>query len=119
LSASFDLQSDWNFRITASREVVVKAKNDAVRKVSVIDVLTNAPLPLEASKDFPLETLVSQKAYYVTFKVYTAKITEGLSSDFVEFFQVLDVDQRVEDFIKAYWLYPNYIRFELAEAEPL
>jgi len=29
------------------------------------------------------------------------------------------VDQSMEDFIKAYWLYPKLIRFELAEAEPL
>lgn len=39
--------------------------------------------------------------------------------DFVEFFQAVDVDQSIEDFLKAYWLYPNYIRFEIAEVEPL
>jgi hypothetical protein len=42
-----------------------------------------------------------------------------VATDFVEFFEVLDVDQTAEDFIKAYWLYPSYIRFELVEAEPL
>jgi hypothetical protein len=44
---------------------------------------------------------------------------EGVPADFVDFFEVLDVDQKTEDFIKAYWLYPSYIRFELVEAEPL
>ena len=114
-----DLQSDWNYRITASRQVIIKAKNDGVRKVSVIDALTNLPFPLEVATDFPMESLEVDKAYFATFKVYTLKKVEGVSSDFVEFFQVLDVDQSVEDFIKAYWLYPNYIKFELGEAESL
>ncbi len=119
LSTSPDLQNDWNYRITASRQVTVKAKNAKVRKVSVVDVLTNAPFPLEAPADFPMESLDMQKGYYATFKVYTLKNVKDVASDFVEFFATVDVDQSVEDFIKAYWLYPNYIRFELAEAEPL
>jgi hypothetical protein len=119
LSTSPDTERDWNFRITASREVMVKAKNDAVRKVSAIDVLTKAPFPLEAPEYFPLETLEPQKAYYATFKVYTRKNVKGVGAGFVEFFENVDVDQNVEDFIKAYWLYPNNIKFELAETEPL
>ena len=96
---------------------MVKAKNEAVRKVSVIDVRTNLPLPLEAPKDFPLETLEPGKTYFATFKVYTLKSVKDVSSDFMDFFTALDVDQSVEDFIKAYWLYPNYIKFELTESE--
>jgi len=119
VSASLEKQSDWNYRITASREVVVKAKNDAVRKVSVVDVLTNLPLPLEAPADFLMETLELEKEYYATFRVYTSKRVEGVAGDFVEFFTAVDVDQSVEDFIKAYWLYPNYVRFGLVEAEAL
>jgi hypothetical protein len=98
---------------------MVKAKNSEVRKVSVVDVLTNAPFPLEVPADFPLESLDLQQGYYATFKVYTMKNVKDVGSDFVEFFAEVDVDQSVEDFIKAYWLYPNYIRFELVEAEPL
>jgi hypothetical protein len=119
VSTSPGLQSDWNYRITASREVAIKAKNDAVRKVSVIDVLTNLPFPLEAPADFALENLEIEKAYFATFKVYTLKRVEDVSGDFVEFFTAVDVDQSVEDFIKAYWLYPNYIKFELTETESL
>ena len=117
MSASLEKQSDWNFRITASREVVVKARNDAVRKVSVVDVLTNLPLPLEAPADFPMETLELEKTYYATFRVYTSKRVEGVTGEFVEFFTAVDVDQSMEDFIKAYWLYPNCVRFGLVEAE--
>lgn len=97
----------------------MKAKNNSVRKVSAIDALTNSPFPLEAAEDFPLETLELDKAYYATFKVYTRKDVKDVGSDFVEFFTAVDVDQSVEDFIKAYWLFPAYIRFELEEAETL
>ncbi len=97
----------------------MKAKNDQVRKVSVVDILTNAPFPLEAPEEFPMDSLVVEKTYYATFKVYTLKNVKDVASDFVEFFTAADVDQRVEDFIKAYWLYPNYTRFELVEAESL
>jgi hypothetical protein len=119
VSEAVNRGSDWNFRINASRQVAVKAKNDAVRKISAIDVLTNLPFPIEVPQDFQMATLEVGKAYFVTFKVYTLKKAPDVSSDFVAFFQVLDVDQSVEDFVKAYWLFPTYIRFELAEAEPL
>lgn len=119
MSAALNRGSDWNYRINASRQVTVKAKNDTVRKISAIDVLTNLPFPLEVPQDFQMGTVDVGKAYFVTFKVYTLKKAPDLSSDFVEFFQVLDVDQPVEDFLKAYRLFSNYIRFELVEAEPL
>ena len=50
-------------------------------------------------------------------KVYTAKNVASVDKDFINFFEALDVDQSTEDFIKAYWIYPNKIRFELAEME--
>ncbi len=113
------MQSKWNYRIEASRQVAVKAKNDQVRKVSVVDILMNAPFPLEAPEGFPLESVEVQKSYFVTFRVYTLKNVKDVGGDFVEFFEAVDVDQSVVDFIKAYWLYPDYIRFDLVEAEPL
>ena len=117
MSASLDKRSDWNYRSVDSRHVVVKGKSNDVRKVSVIDVLTGLPFPLEARTDFDMQSLEIEKGYFATFKIYTLKKVEGVPADFVEFFEVLDVDQKTEDFIKAYWLYPNYIRFELVEAE--
>ena len=119
MSASLDEQGDWNYRSLDSRRVVIKGKSNEVRKVSIIDVLTGLPLPLEAPTEFDMQSLDIEKGYYVTFKIYTLKRVEGVPADFVDFFEVLDVDQKTEDFIKAYWLYPSYIRFELVEAEPL
>ncbi len=119
MSTSPDLQSEWNFRITASREIEVKAKNETVHKISALDVLTSLPFPLEAPKDYPIEDLQPQKSYFATFKIYTRKNVTDVTNEFTDFFTALDIDQTVEDFIKAYWLYPKYIKFELTEAEPL
>ena len=69
--------------------------------------------------DFPIDTLEVEKGYFATFKVYTLKNVKGIFSDLVEFFTVVDVDQTVEDFIKAYWLYPSYIKFELVKSEQI
>jgi hypothetical protein len=66
-----------------------------------------------------MESLEVEKGYLATLRVYTLKNPMGVKSDFVEFFEVLDVDQSAEDFIRAYWLYPDLIRFELVEVEPL
>ncbi len=119
LSISPKLQNEWNFRIIASRQIIVKGNNPQVRRISAIDVLTKTPFPLEVPKDFPLDTLKIEKSYYVTFKVYTLKDMKNMTADFIEFFEAVDVDQSIEDFIKAYWLYPDHIKFELAEAEPV
>jgi len=98
---------------------LVKGKSDDLRKISVIDVLTGLPFPLEAPTDFNTQSFEKEKRYYATFKIYTLKKAEEIPADFVDFFKVVDVDQKTEDFIKAYLLYPRYIRFELIEAEPL
>jgi hypothetical protein len=119
LSGSLDKQSDWNYRTVDSRRILVKGKSDDLRKISAIDVLTGLPFPLEAPTDFNTQSLEKEKGYFVTFKIYTLKRVEEVPADFVEFFKVLDVDQKTEDFIKAYWLYPRYIKFELVEAGPL
>ena len=61
--------------------------------------------------------LKSQKTYFASFKVYTLKDVKDAGSDFVDFFTAVDVDQSIEDFLKTYWLFPNYIKFELTEIE--
>ena len=60
-----------------------------------------------------------EKQFLATLKVYTSKKVEGITSEYVEFFEDLDVDQSFEDFIKPYWMCPNYITFELIRIEPL
>jgi hypothetical protein len=97
----------------------VKAKNEEVRKIAAMDLVTNLPFGIEVPKEVPLEEVEVEKGYFASLKVYTARDTTSVAPDSVEFFKVLDVDQSIEDFIKTYWLYPKLIRFELVEVEPL
>ena len=114
-----DERNDWNYRTVDSRRILVKGESGDLHQTSVIDVLTGLSFPLEAPKDFNTQSLEKEKEYFATFKIYTLKKVAEIPADFVEFFKVVDVDQKTEDFIKAYWLYPRYIRFELVEAEQL
>jgi hypothetical protein len=119
LSGSSENSADWVYRIFDRRTVTVKSKSEQVRKIAVIDLLTNLPFSIEIPKNVPLENVEVGKDYFASLKVYIARNITEVTPDFVEFFKVLDVDQSMEDFIKAYWLYPKLIRFELVEAEPL
>jgi hypothetical protein len=84
-----------------------------------MDLLTNLPFGIEVPENVPIEIVEIDKAYFASLKVYTARNIAGVPPDLVEFFEVLDVDQSMEDFIKTYWLYPKLIKFELVEVEPL
>jgi hypothetical protein len=109
--------AEWNYRITNRRLVTVKAKNVNVHKMAVVDVLTNLPFAIEVKERDVLESLSTEKEYLVDLKVFSATNVEEVDSEFVNFFKVLDVDQKIEDFINAYWIYPEKIRFELADIE--
>lgn len=117
MSASLNFESDWNFRILDKRLVVVKTKNESVRKVAVLDVLTNLTFAVEVPDTISMQELIAEKEYLANLKVYTSKNLKGVDKDFINFFEALDVDQSVEDFIKAYWVYPSKIRFELVDVE--
>ena len=117
MSASRDIASDWNFRVFDKRLVVVKAKKESVRKIAVLDVLTNLMLAVEVPGTISMKELIVDKEYLVNLRVYTAKDVEGVEKDFVNFFEVVDIDQSIEDFIKAFWVYPSKIRFELVDME--
>ncbi len=120
MSSTLDTDKEakaWNFRKTAQRLVLVKTKSESVRKAAVLDVLTNLSFVLTIPKDYDMESLQTNKQYYASFNVYTSKDLEGLDADFISFFDALDVDQNPEDFIKAYWVYPAKIRFDLQEVE--
>ncbi len=119
LSISSENDLNWVYRIFDRRTISVKAKNEQVRKIAAIDLVTNLPFGIEVSKDLQIETLEVEKAYYASLKVHTARNITDVAPEQVEFFEVLDVDQPMEEFIKAYWLYPKLIRFELVEVEPL
>jgi hypothetical protein len=117
MSAPLDMESDWNFRILDKRLIVVKTKNESVHKVAVLDVLTNLTFALEVPDTISMQELNAEKEYLVNLKVYTSKNLKDVDKDFINFFEALDVDQSIEDFIKAYWIYPSKIRFELVDVE--
>ena len=107
------------YRIFDRRTISVKAKNDQVRKLAAVDLVTNLPFAIEVPTEITLDSLEVGKEYLASMKVYTTQKTESVPPDFTEFFQVVDVDQSMDDFIKAYWLFPKIIKFELVEAEPI
>jgi len=117
MSASWDISSDWNFRVFDKRLIVVKTKSENVRKVAVLDVLTNLMFAVELPDTISTQELSVEKEYLANLRVYTAKNAEGVDKEFVNFFEALDIDQSIEDFIKAYWVYPSKIRFELVDTE--
>ncbi len=117
MSAALNQETDWNYRIIDQRLIVVKTKNENVRKMAVLDVLTNLPIAINVAADIPMEDLQAEKEYLAHLKVYTAKDVQGIDEDFISFFEALDIDQSIEDFIKAYWIYPGKIRFDLDSIE--
>jgi hypothetical protein len=109
----------WNYRISDRRPILTKAKNDRMRKIVALDLSTGLPFVLEAADALSMESVEVEKEYMALFKVYTSQNIKGIDSEFIEFFEVLDVDQAAEDFIKAYWIYPDRVKLELVEVEPL
>jgi len=117
LSASLNQYSDWNYRKTDQRLIVVKTKNINVRKAAALDVLTNMSIAINIPEEISIDNLQPETEYLAQLKVYTSKNLEGIDKEFVDFFDALDIDQSTEDFIKAYWVYPSKIMFELVEVE--
>lgn len=109
--------SEWVYRIFDRRTVSVKAKNEQVRKVAALDLATNLHIAIDVPANIELNEIEVGKDYLASLKVYTAQKIGEVAKEFVEFFKVLDVDQSMDDFIKAYWLYPKLIKFELVETE--
>jgi hypothetical protein len=64
-----------------------------------------------------VENLIPEKECLGQLKVYTSKSLEGIDEEIINFFVALDVDQTLEDFIKAYWVYSSKIRFDLTDSE--
>ena len=93
MSASLDIETEWNFRVFDKRLVVVKTKNNAVRKVAVLDVLTNLMFAVEVPDMISMNELSVDKEYLANLRVYTSKDVQGVDEDFVEFFEAIDVDQ--------------------------
>lgn len=120
LSASLNIESDWNFRVLEKRLVTVKTKAEAVGKVAVLDVTTNLMFTVEVRNGVsqtPITQLTAGKEYMFDIRVLTSKNLDDVKPDAISFFEAVDIEQSMDDFIKAYWLYPTKIRFQLTEAE--
>ncbi len=113
MSASLNQQTNWNFRKTEERLVVIKTKEQKVHKAAALDILTNLSFIIEIPENISMENLQAEKEYLTHLEVYTSKSLEGINAEFINFFNSLDVDQSMEDFIKAYRVYPSKIRFKL------
>ena len=117
MSASLNQETDWNYRKIEQRLIVIKTKNDAIRRAAAIDVLTNLPIAINIPENISIDDLQPEKEILAQLKVYTSSDLDGIDMEFFNFFGALDVDQAFEDFIKAYWVYPSKIRFDLADLE--
>jgi len=117
LSASLNQNINWNYRKIERRLIVIKTKNEKVRKAAALDVLTNLFITINVPENTSITELQPEKEYLAQLKVYTSKNLDGIDKEFIDFFDSLDIDQTIEDFIKAYWIYPSKIFFELAEIE--
>jgi hypothetical protein len=117
LSATLNDYTNWNYRISDQRLIVIKTKNEKVHKAAALDILTNLPFTITIPENTPMESLDNEKEYLAHLKVFTSKNLQGIDKDFANFFEALDIDQSIEDFIKAYWIYPDKIKFELIEVE--
>ncbi len=117
MSATLNEGKNWNYRKTDQRLIVIKTKNNKVRKAAVLDVLTNLSFAINVPENISMESLILEKEYLAQLKVYTSKNNQGIDKEFINFFDAIDVDQALEDFIKAYWIYPSKINFELEELE--
>ena len=117
MSTSLNQEADWNYRKIDQRLIVIKTKNQNLRKAATLDVLTNLSFAINVPENISIEDLQPEKEYLAQLEVYTSKNLEGIDKEFADFFESLDIDQAMEDFIKAYWIYPSKIHFELAEIE--
>jgi hypothetical protein len=117
LSASLNQDINWNYRKIEQRLIVIKTKNEKVRKAAALDVLTNLFVTIDVPENINMAELQPEKEFLAQLKVYTSQNLDGIDKEFVDFFGTLDIDQAIEDFIKAYWIYPSKISFELAGIE--
>jgi hypothetical protein len=117
LSATLDEDTEWNYRIFDQRLILVKTKNEDQHKLGALDVLTNLPIAINVAPSIPMEKMQAEKEYLAHMNVYTTKDVSGVDKEYLSFFEALDINQNIEDFIKAYWIYPTKIRFRLTEVE--
>ena len=90
----------WNYRTIATSPILVKAKNDQMRKAVATDLSADLPFAFEVPENVSVEAVEVEKRFSATLKVYTSKNVEDVEGEFMEFFEILDADQSFENFIK-------------------
>jgi hypothetical protein len=68
-----DVAGDWNFRVLDKRIVIVKTPSETVRKVTVLDVLTNLTFAIEVPEVISMDELSVDQEILANLRVYTAK----------------------------------------------
>jgi hypothetical protein len=117
MSASLNVHEGFNFRKIDKRLVSLKIKNTPIRKIAVQDIITNLMFAVEVPEPIDMESLKVDNEYLFNLKIETSKKTGDIDKEMLGFFEAVDVEQATEDFIKAYWILPSKIRFELVEVE--
>ncbi|MCW4006973.1 MAG: hypothetical protein NWF04_10365 [Candidatus Bathyarchaeota archaeon] len=110
-------QKTWVFRGSDLRPIQVKAKNMQIRKIAAMDLATSLPFGLDVPEEVPVESVKVGQASIVRLKIYTAQTVEDVAPEYAELFKTQNADQPTENFLKAYWLYPKHIKFELTEIQ--
>ena len=98
----------------------MKSINENVNKLAVLDISTNLMFMVEVLENVSatsIQQLTAGREYLFNIRILTSKVLGDIKADAISFFEALDIEQSTEDFIKAYWLYPSKIRFQLVEAE--
>jgi hypothetical protein len=111
-------ESEWNYRIIDTRIVQARRVDLDKREIDVLDVKVNLPFILEVPEKVSMEPIKVDEEYSVMLKVYTAKLTKKMVvQGLVEFFKVIDVERKFEEFLKAAFIDESLFKFELIEIE--
>ena len=63
LSASLNQDINWNYRKIEQRLIVIKTKNEKVRKAAALDVLTNLFVTIDVPENINMAELQPEKEY--------------------------------------------------------
>lgn len=112
--------SKWNYRIIDTRAIFVKGKDEDRREIRAVDLKVNLPFVLEVPKGVSMRSIEVDEEHMAMLKVYTARSGGAVVvPELVEFFKVIDVERKFEEFLKAAFIDKSLFKFELVEIELL
>lgn len=119
MATSLNEYGNWIFRVKERILVNILSIDKRTRKITLRDPRRSLPISVDISKNISLTNLLVGKEYLVNLKIYTSKDLQDVDGDFISFFEEVDVDQSIDNFIKAYWIYPTKIKFKVESIEPV